>query len=431
MSREIEIPDAIVEVFFDAETGLWRPSRYKFLYGGRGSAKSESVARLAIAEARVERPKEFGDRILCARMYQNSIADSVHKTLSDAAWAMGVAHEFDILDKTIRHRRSGVEFLFRGLKRSIGEIKSMKGLRRVWVEEAQGVDKDTWDTLDPTIRANDSELWGTLNPDAEADATYQRFIVNTPADAIVKLVNWRDNPWFPAVLEKLRAACQSGNPDAYDWIWEGKPRKITDAVIFRNRVSFDGFDELDEAEIIRLGGRLFYGMDFGFANDPSVLVRCYLLDEVLWVTHAVFGYHVELDDLPRLMEEVPGARQWPIKADNSRPETISHLAGKGFNISAADKWPGSVEDGITHLKGLKGIRVQAGLRGLSEEFRLYSYKTDPRQLNENGQPMVLPIILDRWNHGIDAIRYALDGYIQGKGRGRITADMKAWASKRR
>jgi len=135
-----------------------------------------------------------------------------------------------------------------------------------------------------------------------------------------------------------------------------------------------------------------------------------MYDNRLYVEYEAFGHGVELDELPALYDSIPLSRSWPIKADCSRPETISYLAKrKGFNISAAEKWQGSIEDGIAYLKSFDKIVIHPRCRHTAEEFKLYSYKVDPKT-NE-----VLPIIVDKYNHGIDAIRYSLDGYITQAG----------------
>ena len=112
---------------------------------------------------------------------------------------------------------------------------------------------------------------------------------------------------------------------------------------------------------------------------------------------------------------MPGARDWPIKADGARPETISYLHRQGFTISAAEKWPGSVEDGIAHLKGFKRIVLHERCKHMDEERRLYRYKVDPKT------QQVLPVVIDKHNHGWDAIRYSLDGYIQRRGAAGVWA----------
>lgn len=417
----VEIPGKIWRVFVNPD-GSWRPSLYKVLHGGRGSAKSESIARLLLGEARSRK-----QRALCTRMYQTSVGDSVIKTLEEAAVTMDLignprkVDEFEIQKTTIIHKITGSDFLFKGLQRDISSIKSMKGVRRMWVEEAEPVSKYMWQTIEPTMREPGAEIWVSYNPDDEQAATHQQFVVKPRRAAIVEEVNWRDNPFFPEILNQQRIDCMVEDPDAYDWIWEGHCRKITDAIIFRNRVSFEAFDEPDDV-------RPFYGLDFGESADPNAGVRSYIKEvggrEHLFITHEAFGWRVELDDVAALLDGdliqgqgLPDARDWPLKCDASRPGMISKLVNDGFNASAAAKWSGAVEDGIAHLKAFKQIHVHPRCVNIAREFRLYSYKTDAKMLDEKGQPAILPIIVDRWNHGIDALRYSLDGYIEQGGLG--------------
>lgn len=131
--------------------------------------------------------------------------------------------------------------------------------------------------------------------------------------------------------------------------------------------------------------------------------------EELWIDMEAFGHGVDMDELPQLMDSIPTARKWPIKADCERPETISYLRKQGFNITEAKKWQGCVEDGITHLRGFKMIHIHERCKRIAQEARLYSYKVD----RISGD--ILPIIIDKHNHGWDATRYALDGYIKRRG----------------
>lgn len=397
---------------------LLKPKRYKIFHGGRGGAKSWMIARVLLRMAAQNRL-----RILCARQFQTSISDSVHRLLCDQIESMGLDEQFSVTDKSIKSQ-TGSEFIFKGLEKSIREIKSLEGVDICWVEEAQSVSNDNWEILVPTIRKEDSEIWISFNPDEEEGATYQRYVVNPPPDSVVVKVGWEDNPWFPSTLEKERQHMLATDPDAYDHIWGGMPRTITDAIIFGKRVSVETFEAPE-------GTRFFYGADWGFANDPTALVRCFVQDECLYIDYEAFGFGVELDDLWKLFAGkdgandeqlprwtaaddnvypgVPGARIWPIKADSSRPETISYMRRQGFQIDAAAKWPGSVEDGITHLKGFRRIVIHERCTHMRQEARLYGYKVD----KQTGD--ILPIIVDKHNHGWDAVRYALDGYIMARG----------------
>ncbi|WP_390483397.1 PBSX family phage terminase large subunit [Pseudomonas guariconensis] len=400
---------------------LFKPKRYKVFHGGRGGAKSWEIARALILISSSRKV-----RILCAREVQNTIKDSVHKLLKDQIEALGLLPWFTITDNSIKSS-VGSEFIFKGLRYDVQGVKSTEGVDICWVEEAQTVTAASWDVLSPTIRKDGSEIWISFNPNEEEDPTYQRFVANPPDDSVVVEVNYCDNPWFPEVLRKEMEYCKRVDYDAYEHIWLGKPKKISAAVIFSGKYRVEAFSD----ELWRKADRLFFGADFGFSQDPSTLIRSFILGNKLYIEYEAYGVGVELDDMWKMYagkegatEEqlrawkvsdestypgIPGAREWPIKGDNSRPETISFLRRQGFNIDAADKWQGSVEDGITHLRGFEEIIIHERCKHTAAEARLYSYKVD--KLTRE----ILPVIVDKHNHCWDAIRYSLDGYIQARG----------------
>lgn len=374
---------------------LFQPKRYKTFHGGRGGAKSWAAARALVIMAASKKL-----RILCTREVQNSIKDSVHKLLKDQIEMLGLNPWFRITNESITSA-SGSEFLFKGLRFDPLGIKSTEGVDICWVEEAQSVSSDSWAILIPTIRKEGSEIWVTFNPGEESDPTYQRFIVTPPDDSITVEVNYYDNPYLPDTLRKEMEYCKRVDYEAYEHIWLGKPKSISDSVIFRNRYRVEAFPD----DLWMQADRLFFGADFGFANDPSTLIRMFMIDTRLYIEYEAYGVGVELDEMPQFYDSIPEVRKWPIKGDNSRPETISYLARQGFSIDAAAKWKGSVEDGVTYLKGFEEIIIHERCKHTADEFRHYSYKVDKKTGD------ILPIIVDKFNHCIDAIRYGLDGYI--------------------
>ena len=409
------LPPKLTELFFKPGsdgTPEYIPSRYKVAHGGRGSAKSWGMGRMAVVLS-TYRPL----RILCVRELQNSIQESIHKLLSDQIERLQMANFFTVQQATITGA-NGTEFIFAGIKSDPAKIKSTEGIDICLVEEAEKVSETSWRVLIPTIRKPGSEIWVAFNPREETDPTYKRFVLRKPPDARVVQMNWNDNPWFPEVLEKERQYALSLINEAaddderaqaqsdYDHVWEGHTQRNSQAAILRRRVVVEYFEPPE-------GVRFHFGADWGFANDPTALVRFWITDtdgrQELWVDFESFGYGVEIDETPALFDKIPGARQWPIKADCARPETISYMARQGFAITAAEKWQGSLEDGIAHLKGFAKIHIHTRCKYLQQEARLYSYKVD-RVTQE-----VLPIVVDANNHGIDAIRYGLDGYIQRRG----------------
>lgn len=209
---------------------LFEPSRYKVLYGGRGSGKSWGVAR-ALLTMGINRPI----RVLCARELQNSITDSVHALLADQIKTMGIDPFYEV-QNTVIYGKNGTEFLFAGLKHNITKIKSFEGVDICWVEEAQTVSKSSWDTLIPTVRKEGSEIWITFNPELDTDETYKRFVVAPPSNAVIQKVNWSDNPWFPQVLKDEKDDLKERDMDAYLNVWEGNTRQVLDGAVYANEL---------------------------------------------------------------------------------------------------------------------------------------------------------------------------------------------------
>lgn len=419
----------------------YKRRRFKVYWGGRGAVKSWGAA-----EALIRIATHRAVRVLCMREFQNSIADSSHKLLKDTITRLGLQSWFTCTEGSIKSR-AGAEFTFKGMHGKEQTIRSIEGIDILWIEEAQSFSAASWHAIEPTIRKPGSEIWVTYNMVNENDATHRLFykpdgtLTMGEDELLIHKVSYLDNPYFAgSVLEKLMIRTRDNDTDLYEHVWLGMPQKKSNAIVMSGKYSIEPFDwEL----VAACSDRAYFGADFGFADDPSTLTRMHITSDTpsdmraveaglkyvgrtLWVTHAVGGKHVELDDLPAMYDIIPGAHDWPIKGDASRPETISHLGRRGFSISAAEKWDGSVKDGITHLRGFSRVVIRQpgigehptlveGLNAHALEAYMYRYKVDPRAVDEQGQPLVLPVILDKFNHYWDADRYALDGYIQRSG----------------
>ena len=394
---------------------LLQPARYKAAHGGRGSGKSHYFAEALIARALMQP----GLRWVCIREIQKSLKQSVKQLIEDKIEKFKVGHLFEVLETEIRTPGGGL-IIFQGMQNHTADsIKSLEGFDGAWCEEAQSLSDRSLRLLRPTLRKAGSEMWFSWNPESPDDPVdaFFRGSQAVPGAAVVQ-ANWRDNPFWEPTLEAERQIDLSRDADTYDHVWEGGYLTISDAIIFRNRVSVEVFDTPPDA-------RFFHGADWGFSQDPTVLVRAFVRDDVLYVDQESFGHGVELDETPALFDKIPTARKWPIKADSARPETISHIRRKGFPlIGPAEKWSGSIEDGIAALKAFNRIVVHERCTHIAKEFRLYSYKVD----RQNGD--ILPIIVDKHNHGIDALRYALDGYIRGRGPMRISQEALAATARR-
>ena len=408
---------------------LFQPIRYKVLYGGRGAARSWSVARALLIKA-AQAPLRIG----CFREIQKSIKDSVHRLLTDQIDLMGIPG-YEITDHELRHA-NGSLFLFDGLRSNVTKIKSLEGIDIAWVEEAERVSKNSWDVLIPTIRKTGSEIWVTFNPDLEDDPTFVRFVKQPPPNAWVKKVGGDDNPWFPDTLAQERAYAYAVDPDAAEHVWGGACRKSTKAQILSGKWIVEEFEPMTPERLVaeyapgrapnadhvlddeKLRALLwdgpYHGADFGFAQDPNTLVRCWIAPGTipkstgrLMIEYEAYKIGQDTDAIPDAWKAaVPGCERYTIRADSARPETISYLQRYGFpSIVGVDKWNGSVEDGIAYLRQFEKIVIHPRCVHAKDEAQHYSYKTDPRTGD------VLPDIVDKHNHCLagDTLVDTLDG----------------------
>lgn len=381
---------------------LEQKSRIKVLRGGRGGGRSWSVARYLLGRT-IGHPL----RILCTREIQNSIRDSVYKLLVDQIHTLKFEPFFDIKQDVITGS-CGAEFIFRGIRQNIEEIKSMEGIDVAWLEEAAKASSTSLDILIPTIRKDNSELIFTFNPESETDPVYERYVKNHPPNCVSEEINWRDNPWFPEVLKEEMAYCKLTDFDKYEHIWEGKCKGYAEACIFKGKIEVTDFPDPDP------NTRFFLGMDFGYSNDPSVLIRMFTVGNTLYIDREAYGRGVEVEELVPFCKSVPGAfplddrmPSWPIIADSARPETISYLQRQGFNIEGAKKGKGSVEDGIQFLRSFEKIVIHSRCVGTIDDFQNYRWRQD-RVTNT-----IMPIPADGSDHAPDAARYGLEKWLGG------------------
>jgi phage terminase large subunit len=406
------------EFLYDVRMPNGEAVRFKVAKGGRGKGASWAIADRLLDKAHTQ-----PSLILCTREVQNSIADSVHRLLVNRIRALGYGEFFNITQNSIKNRASNSEFLFRGLNDlTVDAVKSMEGITDVWLAEAHNVGAKSWLVLEPTIRTEGSTLYVDYNPDAETAPTNKKFTVDVPDNAIVRHLTFKDNPYFPEVLEKLRQQAlqliaNARNDDEreqhqldYNHVWLGHTRKVNKSSIFGARYQVEEF--VPHVSPGKWEGP-YDGADWGFSQDPTVRIRLWVNTtdagrRRLCIEREAYGVGVELMDLPAMFDVFPDSRKVKIRADNARPETISHMKNAGFDIKAADKWKGSVEDGIAHMKGYDVIICHPRCKYSEIELRLYSYKVD--RLTDD----ILTDIIDANNHCMDAARYALDPVIQRK-----------------
>jgi phage terminase large subunit len=375
---------------------------YRGAHGGRGSGKSQTAAKMAAVFGYAE-PL----RILATREFQISIKDSFHAELKsaiasepwlEAAYDVGVDYI-----KGIGKYNKGTEFIFRGLHRNIGSLKSLANIDLTIVEEAEDVPEDSWLALEATVfRRPKSELWPIWNPRDENSPVDKRFRKHKPAEALIVEMNWRDNPWFPPNLDALRRR-QADILDSgtYGWVWEGEYLVNSDIQVMGGKWIVDDFEISEDWDGPYQGG------DFGFSQDPLAAVRCYINGDYLMVSHEAYKVKLEIDDtVDYVNRHIPEFERYSTRWDNARPESISYIARHGYpRAVAVEKWPGSIEDGIAHLRGYKKIIIHPRCPNITQEMRAYSHKVD-KKTNE-----ILADIVDANNHAIDALRYAVEPMI--------------------
>jgi phage terminase large subunit len=380
---------------------LFEKSRYKVLYGGRGGAKSWGIARaLLILGAKSEL------RILCAREFQTSIRDSVHKLLCDQIESLGLLGFYEITQTSIRGK-NGTEFSFVGLKNNVGNVKSYEGVDICWVEEAQTTSRMSWNVLIPTIRKEGSEVWISFNPELETDETYQRFVINPPEDAKIVKINWSDNPWFPETLRLEKDSLRIRDNNAYLNVWEGLCRRTVDGAVFSK--------EMEMADLEERITRVPYDpikpvhavFDLGWSDNTAIWFIQFVSMEIRVIRYiensqqTISWYLAEMQKFGYVYDTLwlPHDAQNKTLAANGRSiEEIVRAAG--YKVQIVDKV--SVVDSINAARTIfpkcyfDKLNCDQGLQCL----RHYRYDVDPETKQFSKNP-----VHDIYSHGADAWRY--------------------------
>lgn len=388
---------------------------YRCSWGGRGSGKTRGFATMSAVKGYMYAEAGVSGVILCGREFMNTLSDSSMEEIKQAIKEVPFLNDYyEMGENYIRTKNRKVEFLFCGLRHNLDSIKSKARILLCWVDEAESVSQAAWDKLEPTIRGiDDAEIWVTWNPEKMGSPCDSKFrhekIYDPDTGELIGVgveINWRDNPRFPKILDRQRRlALRNLSPEKYNWIWEGAYNKNSDAQIFANKYVVADFvpDHTWDGP--------YQGLDFGFSTDPMAFVRCWIHDQNLYIEYDCGDVGVENDHMVDFISNrIPNVNQVSTRADNSRPETISYLKRKGMPlVEPCEKGKGSVEDGIEFIRSFNKVVIHTRCVGTKQEFDNYSYKTD-RLTGE-----VLTIIIDKWNHHIDALRYALEPIMKSKG----------------
>lgn len=223
----IQVPSEYRELYNPA----WRILAF---YGGRFSLKSYNVGLSLLLRGRQDKK-----RFLCTREIQNTIKDSVHKLLSDQIEQYGFS-DYQVTNDSLVNRVTGTEFIFRGLKHNVTQIKSLEGIDAAWVEEAHSITNESLDILTPTIRKPGSQIIFTFNRFTELDPVYVKYVLNSPPNTYARKLNYdiaEKYGLLPDVIRQEIENDKANDPDLYAHKWLGEPvAQAEKAVLNRNSV---------------------------------------------------------------------------------------------------------------------------------------------------------------------------------------------------
>ena len=385
--------------------GLLEPRRYVGMKGGRSGGKSHFMVR----EAVLEMIADPSYKVVCIREIQKSIRFSVKSLMETAIRDLNCEHLFDI-QATVIKRNGGSGFaLFQGMQDHTSDsLKSLEGVDRAIVDEANQLSALSLTKLTPTIRAENSSIWFAWNPQDPDDAVDMFFAENEGhPDFICAEVNVTDNPWvtdtgwqeYVRAKELSERKTAAGDPNArevFEHVWRGQYDTRSDKFVFHNYRT--GVLDVPDNVVWH------YGADWGFASDPNAALRfCVMPDnKTIYIDSEAYEHSTPIESIPTLILSLPDAAKWPIRADSARPETIDYCRRHGLpNMRSARKGKGSIEHGIMFLQSCD-IVIAPNCVHTEKEIRKLSYKI------EKSSGIILPVVEDENNHLVDALRYAAE-----------------------
>ena len=390
-------------------TFLFKPARYKVARGGRGSGKSWSFARAILL-----RCAERQTRVLCTREIQKSIQQSVHQLLCDQIEGLGLSALFEVLQTEIRGPHGSCIY-FSGLSDvTATALKSFEGVDVCWCEEAQAISAKSWKTLTPTIRKEGSEIWVTYNPELETDPTHEMFVTSPPPDCISVLMNYSDNPYFPAVLEGERAHAESTmKAEDYAHTWLGQCKPAVEGAIY-----FDAMSQTVASGRIRevlhdASLKTHVIVDLGW-NDATTIILAQKVASELRIIHYIEGnqrtladYSAELRNLRLDDQAINWGDVWlPHDGFHTRHQTgkddASVMRGLGWSVTPKDRLTmTSINNGINRAREIFPRVYFHTTRAarLIECLKRYRWNVS-QKTGEAAAPLH-----DEYSHGADSFRY--------------------------
>jgi len=396
---------------------LFQPSRYKAIYGGRGSAKSHSVATALVLKA-AAKPL----RILCGREIQNSIKDSVKRLIDDKIKECGLENFYKSTETEVRGR-NGSLFIFAGLKTNIQSIKSMEGIDIAWIEEADTLSQNSLNVLVPTIRKEDSEIWFTWNPANELDAVDMMFRGKVPPpNTLVRQVSYDVNPFFPEVLRKEMEFDKVNDIEKYEHVWRGGYRVTTQGAYYSKQISTAIAENRITGVPYDSHAPVYVSFDLGISDSTAL----WFVQKVGQEIHVIDAYESNgqpIDHYAQLLRQKPYIYAKLILPHDARAKSLGTgksieevLRGLNFETVICPNIP--IKDGIDHARSFIGRcwfdqeKCAEGLKNL----RAYRENFDERLKISRGP------LHDFTSHYADSFRYMAVGLQENNGQKQAAAN---------
>lgn len=392
MTIEMEIPKVYSPLDEDYD--------YFSIIGGRGSAKSESVARKLLLRGMQQKRK-----IVCGREFQSSIKESVYDMLGDFISTYNLHKFYNVLKTEIR-ANNGTTFSFVGLHHNINSIKSMYDVDEFWGEEAQTFSAETLTILLPTIRKDGARCYFTMNPILEEDPAYQMLVVDPPPKTKVLKVNYDQNPFFPERLRQLMEKDKSQDYGKYLHIWEGQCLPAVEGAVYKDEMQ----RVQDEDRIKNVPWERSKPVDVFFDLGRSDLTAIWIA-QVVGYEYRILRFHS--DNRKHFSEYIKYLQNLEYTYG-----TIYLPHDAAYEQLAAEKTvEAQARESFNNVQVLPRISVQKGIEAARNIFprcvfdkdncadglshlRRYAYKFDPETGKISREPEH-----NIHSHGADAFRY--------------------------
>ena len=410
--KVVRLPRKIVEVFNE-------PARYRVLFGGRGSGKTRGFAVMAAWEGYKHAKNGRAGQILCAREHLNSLDESSFTEIKAAILDDPVLSDFySVGSRFIRTKCGTVEFTFAGLRLNVSSIKSKSKILLAWLDEAEEISEEAWRTLLPTVREADSEIWVSFNPRDPDSATYQRFVENPPANAIVRKVNWDDNPFFPDVLrQEMENDRERLKPEVFNHVWAGACLDFEEGAYYRSEmIEVEQSGRIHDVIHLERGQPVVTAWDLGMNDQTSIVFAQFIGSEIRVIDYyenngmALDHYVQMLRDKAHEHGYIYGTTILPhdakvreLGSGKSRIEILGELGIRDVNVVPQIR----LDDGIAAVRmGLSRCHFDEGkTKYLMKCLRNYHKEWVDKARTWRPRPE------HNWSsHAADAFRYLITGY---------------------